>query len=175
IAEALGLLVTSALVPPTEVSRRRARLGVEILAEQADRQVYADGAYINQSHNYHRVILQDYLLAWRLCHTLGQSPPDAWRAAMERSLDFLVAHMNPEDGRLPNHGSNDGSLPRVLSVCDFADFRPTLQALAIALRGERIAPEGPWDEEAAWMLGPEAIECPLRQPPCMSVSFATTG
>ena len=79
------------------------------------------------------------------------------------------------DGRLPNHGHNDGSLSRPLSVCDFSDFRPVLQCLAVALRGERLYPPGPWDEESAWLLGPSALDAPLRPPTRRSVSFGATG
>lgn len=176
IAEAFGLYLVSRLVPSCHTSRKWAREGIDTLDVEADRQVYRDGAYINLSHNYHRVILQDYLLAWVLRKSEGVTEvPSAWRRAMERSLDFLVAHQNPADGRLPNQGANDGSLPRVLSTCDFADFRPTLQCLSVALRGERLYAPGPWDEEAAWLLGAKALDVPLRPLTRRSVSFSVTG
>jgi len=40
----------------------------------------------------------------------GDHPSDVWLRALDRSLDFLVAHQKPSDGRLPNYGSNDGAL-----------------------------------------------------------------
>jgi asparagine synthase (glutamine-hydrolysing) len=176
IAEALGLYLVSRLVPSCHTARGWAREGLDTLDVEAERQVYRDGAYINLSHNYHRVILQDYLLAWALRRSEGVTEiPGAWRRALERSLDFLVAHQNPTDGRLPNQGANDGSLPRVLSTCDFADYRPTLQCLSVAVRGERIYPPGPWDEEAAWLFGARALDVPLRPLTRRSVSFAVTG
>ncbi len=93
-----------------------------------------------------------------------------------RSLDFLVAQQNPLDGRLPNYGSNDGSMPRVLSTCDFSDMRPTLQAVSVLTRGERLYPEGPWDEECAWIVGADALSrAPLRPTKLRSMSFAATG
>jgi asparagine synthase (glutamine-hydrolysing) len=95
---------------------------------------------------------------------------------MERSLDFLLAHQNPGDGRLPNYGANDGALPCVLSTCDFSDFRPTLQAVSVATRSERVYEPGPWDEEAAWLFGRAALdEAPLRPPARRSVAFRDTG
>jgi hypothetical protein len=122
------------------------------------------------------VVIQDYLLAWRQLRADGAADlPPAWRRALTASLDFLVAHQNPADGRLPNQGANDGSLPRVLSTCDFADFRPTLQALSLTLRAERLYPAGPWDEEAAWLLGPAALDAPLREPARRSQYFPDTG
>nr|MBK7069999.1 alginate lyase family protein [Deltaproteobacteria bacterium] len=176
IAEALGLFLVAWMRPDRPESRRWRRRGLALLDEQATRQVYPDGGYINLSHNYHRVIAQDYLLAWRLLRADGYSDmPSSWRRALTSSLDFLVAHQNPSDGRLPNQGANDGSLPRVLSTCDFSDFRPTLQALSLCLRGERLYPAGPWDEESAWLLGPDALQAPLREPSRRSVAFRHTG
>jgi hypothetical protein len=118
--------------------------------------------------------MQIYLVAWAF-EAKERRPPEPWRAAMERSLDFLLAHQNPGDGRLPNYGANDGSLPLVLSTCDYSDFRPTLQALSLATRGERIYPAGPWDEEAAWLLGPQALDAPLGRARRTSVSFCRSG
>jgi asparagine synthase (glutamine-hydrolysing) len=94
---------------------------------------------------------------------------------MERSLTFLLAHQNPADGRLPNYGANDGSLPGLLSTCDFPDFRPLLQTLSVIVRGERLYQPGPWDEMPLWFVGPGALDLPIRPPSRTSVSFAPTG
>ena len=176
IAEALGLFLVAWLRPDCPDARRWRERGLALLNEQSDRQVYPDGGYINLSHNYHRVIVQDYLLAWRFLRTDGvPEMPAPWRRALTTSLDFLVAHQNPTDGRLPNQGANDGSLPRILSTCDFSDFRPTLQALSLCLRGERLYPAGAWDEESAWLLGAESLDAPLRVPTQRSISFPVSG
>ncbi|MFO0653001.1 MAG: heparinase II/III family protein, partial [Polyangiales bacterium] len=156
IAEALGLYLCSIIAPPCDDATRWSALGRALLEAQAERQFYRDGAYLNLAHNYHRTVLQDYLLATRIAQGEGRAVPPSWTAALERSLDFLVAQQNPIDGALPNYGSNDGSMPRVLSTCAFSDFRPTLQTVSVLTRGARLYPAGPWDEECAWTLGPEA-------------------
>jgi asparagine synthase (glutamine-hydrolysing) len=92
---------------------------------------------------------------------------------LDRAVTFLHAQQNPADGRLPNFGSNDGAMPSPFTSCDFSDFRPTLQAACIAARGERLYPPGPWDEEAAWLLGSASLEAPLAPPPRTSISFPT--
>jgi asparagine synthase (glutamine-hydrolysing) len=175
LSEALGLLIAGTLLPEAPAAARWRRLGRQILEEEAGRQFYVDGAYIQQSHNYHRVALQDVLWACLIARVGDDAPARPWLTALERSLDFLLAQQNPSDGRLPNYGSNDGALPCVLTSCDFADFRPTLQAVSLLTRGERVYPPGPWDEEAAWFLGPKALEAPLRDLARRSVSFAETG
>jgi len=95
--------------------------------------------------------------------------------AMERSLDFLAAHQNPADGRLPNYGGNDGAMPGVFTTCDFADFRPVLQTVSLAVRRERIFERGPWDEMPAWFFGPAILDEPLRRLDRRSVAFNSTG
>lgn len=174
LSESLGLFVAGSLLPGIAPVSWLGD-GVNILTEQADRQFYRDGAYIQQSHNYQRGSLQLYLWAWALQRANGIEAPPEWRAAIERSLDFLVAHQNPEDGTLPNYGANDGSRPLPLSTGNYCDFRPVMQAASIAVRNERIYEPGPWDELPAWLLGPASLELPLRPPVRKSVSFAFTG
>lgn len=174
ISEALGLYIAGKLTPGSAPARWRDE-GLEILIEQAGRQVYSDGAYIQQSHNYHRVAMQLYLWAFSFARANGEKIPAEWTAAMERSLDFLLAHQNPSNGWLPNYGANDGSLPVPLSSCELADFRPILQALSIATRGERIYEPGPWDETSVWYFGARALDLPLRRNDAKSVSLLPTG
>jgi hypothetical protein len=175
LSEAVALLMVGTLLPDAPPAEGWRRLGWELLCESSEKQFYEDGAYIQQSHNYHRVALQDLLWAWVFARVSGEQPHSSWRRAMERSLDFLLAHQNPADGRLPNYGANDGALPSPMSTCDFSDFRPTLQAVSLAARGEKVFEPGPWDEEAAWLLGPQALDAPLRPLHRRSVSFPFTG
>ncbi len=175
LSEALALYAVGVLLPELPSASQWRDTGKQLLTEGARRQFYDDGGYIQLSHNYHRSALQMLLLAGGFARMAGDRPDAAWLAAMERSLDFLVAHQNPVDGRLPNYGANDGALPAVLSTCDFSDFRPTLQAISVAVRGERIYEPGPWDEDTAWLSGPAALDLPLRRPARTSVSFETTG
>ncbi len=175
INEALGLYAAGVLLADTPEARRWRELGRSVLVEEAKRQFYSDGAYIQLSHNYQRSALQAMLWAVLLARASGDQPADAWLEAMDRSLEFLVAHQNPSDGRLPNSGANDGALPSVLSTCDFSDFRPTLQAVSVAVRAKRLYPPGPWDEAAAWYFGPRVLDLPLEEPTRTSRSFPTTG
>jgi asparagine synthase (glutamine-hydrolysing) len=175
LSEALGLLLAGMLLPGVPQARRWVATGLAILTEQADRQFYADGGYIQLSHNYERVALQVYLWALALRRYAGEPVPGAWVSALDRAVAFLHAQQNPADGRLPNYGPNDGALPSPLTCCDYADFRPTLQAASIAARGERLYPPGPWDEEAAWLLGASSLGAPLQPRTRASASFAMTG
>lgn len=175
ISEALLLYVAGALLAGDPRAAALRTFGRSILVQEADRQFFPDGGYLNLSHNYHRTVIQHLLYAVVVSRATGERPPDAWIAALERSMVFLLAHLNPHDGRLPNFGANDGSRPSVLSTCDFSDFRPTLQAVSVATRGERLFPPGPWDEEAAWLFGPACLDLPLKPPLLTSASFVHSG
>ncbi|BDC50451.1 hypothetical protein F183_A27670 [Bryobacterales bacterium F-183] len=175
ISEAFGMLLGGALVLDHDRSRHWISEGIRILDEEADKQFYPDGAYISQSHNYHRSVLQVYLAAIRLVRNQGQEVPQSWLKALDRSLTFLLAHQNPTDGRLPNYGGNDGAMPLILSSCEYSDFRPTLQAVSAVTRNELLYTAGPWDEMALWLEGATVRDLPRRKRDSTSVSFADTG
>lgn len=174
LSEALGLYICGSFAPGPAGERWREE-GMRNLNQQAPLQIYPDGGYIQQAHNYHRVAMQLYLWAHAFRRANSETTPPEWISAMERSLDFLLAHQNPEDGRLPNFGANDGSYPVILSAGDVTDFRPVLQSLSIATRGERIYHPGPWDEMAVWHFGPGVLDLPTRRLARQTVSFAHTG
>ena len=175
LAEALALYLGGVMLPHLPAAARWRATGHKLLCQAAARQFYADGGYIQQSHNYHRVALQYMLWACVLCRAADDAPHPSWLAAMQRSLDFLLAHLNPEDGTVPNYGNNDGALPSKWQGGSLLDFRPTLQAVSVATRGERIFASGPWDELTVWLYGPLALDTPRRVPRYASVSFAHTG
>ena len=174
--EALGLYAIGVCAGGSAEAQQWLGRGKELLGEQAVRQFYSDGGYIQQSHNYHRVALQALLWACLVARSCGDRPDAQWHAALRRSVDFLTAQQSTRDGRLPNFGANDGALPSILTECDYADFRPTLQAAAIESGLGRLYEPGPWDEEALWFCGPEALRhAPHRPAALTSRSFGTSG
>jgi hypothetical protein len=175
LSEALALFAVGALLPDVPKACVWRDLGRGILDAESRLQFYPDGGYIQQSHNYHRVAVQDLLWACAFAKSMGDRPSSSWLEALDRSTQFLVAHQNAGDGRLPNYGSNDGSMPGVFSTCDFGDFRPALQTANVLVHRRRLYEPGPWDEMAAWFLGPTALDEPLALPRRTSVSFNHTG
>lgn len=175
LSEALALFAVGALLPDVPKARVWRDLGRGILDAESRQQVYPDGGYIQQSHNYHRVAVQDLLWACAFAKSMGDRPSSSWLEALDRSTHLLVAHQNVGDGQLPNYGSNDGSMPGIFSTCDFGDFRPVLQAANLLVHGQRLYEPGPWDEMAAWFLGPPALDEPLAPPRRTSISFNHTG
>ncbi len=118
--EALGMYVLG-----VAFGNERARDdGRAMLSAEVERQFYEDGGYLQQSHTYHRAVLQLLLWGIGVSRANGEGAPPSWIAGVARSVEFLVQQQNPGDGRLPNYGANDGTCPIVLSCGAFADFRP---------------------------------------------------
>jgi hypothetical protein len=110
-------------------------------------QISGYGEYIQHSVNYHRVMLQTAL--W--INFIKQDVfPANTSQALSRSTHWLFSLLDTATGSTPNLGSNDGALILPLSVCDFHDYRPTVQAAARAFLKTNL-PSGNWDEMSLWL------------------------
>ena len=70
---------------------------------------------------------------------------------LAKSTRWLKAMVDPDTGRVPNLGHNDGSYFQNLSSCSYADYRPVVQAAALAFLGETAFQPGRWDEYSLWL------------------------
>ncbi len=157
ISEAVGLWTVGLLFPEFARADRWRDQGRRVLVEETRRQVYADGAYVQHSANYHRLFLHDLLWALRLGEVNDAHLPDEVYERFSRATDFLYRLLDPASGQVPNYGANDGALILPLAECDYADFRPTLQAAHVLIHRTRLFPPGPWDELPHWLFGPGAL------------------
>jgi hypothetical protein len=163
ISEAVGLWTVGLLFPELASAGRWSEKGRRILEAEATRQIYDDGAYIQHSMNYHRVMLHDYLWAARLGELNGSRLSEPLYRRIGKAADFLFEMADEQTGRVPNYGANDGALVLPLSACDFADHRPTLQAAFYLGHRQRLLPPGPWDEMLLWLFGPESARQPQKE------------
>ena len=176
ISEACGLLLISQLFPEFRQSPHWRALGRKVLAQELRRQIYDDGTYLQQSMNYHRVMLQGGVLALRLAETAGEPFERDLYDRLGRCGEFLFQMMDPRTGRVPQYGANDGAWILPLSECDFWDYRPVIQAAGYLATRQRPLPAGPWDEGLLWLFGREAVageQAAARQP--TSAAFETGG
>jgi len=176
ISEACGLMLIAQLFPEFADAAAWGRRGRQVIAREVRRQVYVDGTYVQQSMNYHRVMLQGAMLALRLAEIAGDPFPRDVYDHLARGADLLFEMMDPPTGHMPNYGNNDGAWVLPLSECDFRDFRPTVQAVNYLCRRRRMIPAGPWDEDMLWLFGREAVlteDVPPRTP--KSSAFDTGG
>jgi hypothetical protein len=145
LSEAAGLLTAAAALPQHSHAARWRRLGSRWWRWGLRQQIAPDGAYIQHSTNYHRLMLQ--LALW--VHALSLDPATN-RQLLARATQWLFDLCDPHTGRVPNFGPNDGAYLFPCTVLPFHDYRPVLQAAARAFLGRDAFSPGPWDEMALW-------------------------
>jgi asparagine synthase (glutamine-hydrolysing) len=161
VNEALGLFTIGTLFPMLDKAEHWERTGRTLLEREARRQFYDDGAYVQHSLNYHRLVVQSYGWAFRLAD-FGERPfSDELRARFAKSVRFLY-QLTDASGRAPNYGSNDGAQLLGLDSCEFEDYRPALALGLWAAERRRVFEPGPWDEPLAWLYGDEPLEAPVE-------------
>jgi asparagine synthase (glutamine-hydrolysing) len=174
VNEALGLFTIGTLFPGLPRSARWERKGRELLEREARRQIYDDGAYVQHSLNYHRLVVQSYAWAFALAERAGRPFSDALRTRYARAVR-LLHQLTDESGRAPNYGSNDGAQLLRLDSCAFEDYRPALALGFWAAERRRVFEPGPWDEPLAWLFGDEPLEAPVRPIPRENLAASEGG
>jgi hypothetical protein len=162
LTEAAALLTAGLALPGHPRASRWRSLGWHWLNKGLQSQIDGYGEYAQHSTNYHRLMLQ--VVLWTNAISSGKYRwPHRTRAALKRSVHWLLALLDFESGRVPNLGANDGADIFPLSISPFSDFRPVLHASARAFLDYDL-PRGAWDELAFWFGvqagGPRTITLP---------------
>jgi hypothetical protein len=118
-----------------------------------------NGEYVQHSTNYHRLMLQSALWALAVSRQAGDSFPALTRQRLAAAR-WLYAHFDPLSGRAANLGHNDGAYILPLACGGFHDYRPVLQAAALAFLEKPVLPPGAWDELSLWLGIPLAEQSP---------------
>ncbi len=185
LSEAAALYTAGVALPAHPHAARWRRLGWRWFHHGLQTQIAPDGTYIQQSTNYHRLMLQ--LALWvQLIARLdagvtspqgGATPPlplaarldgarafpAASRTRLAAAARWLLALCDPVTGRVPNLGPNDGAYILPFTDCPFDDYRPVLQAAARAFLGASAFEAGAWDEMSRW-FGIENRESKIEYP-----------
>ena len=117
----------------------------EIILEQFSK----DGLYLQYSFNYQRFSLQIIECVMKISEQTGVEISQEAKSRVSKSI-LLLYQCQDDDGRVPNYGSNDGSLIFPVSACNYSDFRPMLNSLYLSISNERLYPPGNYDEEWCW-------------------------
>ena len=157
ISAGVGLLTIGTLFPEFPEARRWRRKGRRAVEALGRTLIYDDGAFAQHSTNYHRLMLHDYLWAFRLTDVTGEPLTTELRDRVARAGEFLFHLQDDATGRAPQYGHNDGALVLPLNNCDCLDYRPVTQAIAFLVHGTRRWASGPWDEDLLWLFGPDAL------------------
>lgn len=152
-SEAVGLWTAGTLFPELEHAAEWQKRGAQLLSEAVRDQITPEGAFLQHSFNYQRMVL--HLLLWTLrlaeIHRIELDPEI--RARTEASLLFMRHFVDEASGHAPNYGSNDGSQILPLAACEYGDYRPVLQLGASILGLPSPLKPGPWDEPSLWFDG----------------------
>jgi hypothetical protein len=152
VSEAAGLYTAAAALPFHPQAPRWKRLGERWLNRALQAQITPDGAYIQHSTNYHRLMLQLALWVSAVQRRAFPGEPLAplTLSRLKAASRWLWQLLDPTSGQVPNLGPNDGALILPLSSCPFKDFRPVLSAAAKTFIPEVSFPPGIWDEMPVW-------------------------
>ena len=152
-SEAVGLWTAGTLYPELRDAAAWQKQGAQLLREAVLDQITPEGAYLQDSFNYQRMVLHQLLWTLRLSeiHKIQLDPEIRTRTAA--AFEFIGRFVDSESGHAPNHGSNDGSNILPLAACDYGDFRPLLRLGSCVLDRPTALRPGPWDEAALWLCG----------------------
>ena len=162
LTEAAGLFTASCIIPDHPDAAEWRDLGWQTLNQGLQEQIEDDGTYVQQSTNYHRLMLQTALWAQMLQEFTGHSFPAETLKKLRASTEWMLGLLDSESGWVPNLGPNDGAYILPTTTQPFSDYRPVLQAAACAFLGGRVFEPGPCDEMALWFQP----DCPQQKADC---------
>ena len=177
ISEAAGLYTAGIVLPDHPAAAGWRRLGWEWFNRGLQAQLSADGGYIQNSANYHRLMLQLALWVNLLATFQNEKIPSVTLEKLAASTRWLLDLVDPDTGFVPNLGPNDSAYLFPLSSAAHADYRPVLQTASLAFLGKPAFPAGIWDEMALWLapafarsaelpaVAPEATGLLVLRPP----------
>ena len=162
ICEAVGLLTAGWLLPEVSESPDWQKQGWQTLNLALEQQIDEDGIYMQQSINYHRLMLDAALWAHAVEKRMQEEGNLTEITAkygytknslrkLTAAVDWLAAQVDPVSGLCPNLGANDGAHILPLAGGAYYDYRPVVQAAGLAFGGIEVLPAGPWDEQCLWL------------------------
>jgi len=162
LSEAAGLFTAGAVLPDHPKADRWRRLGWRVFNRAVRRQFGPDGDYVQQSASYHRLALVLAVWTAAVAGQAGMAFPPETADRLAAGTRWLLALCDPDTGRVPNLGPNDGARILPLSPVAHADYRPELQAAARMFLGRPAFDPGPWDAAGDWLgadkAGPRQAE-----------------
>ena len=151
LTEAARLYTAGCLFKHMPEGQKWMQLGWKYFNEGILSQVDPDGTYIQHSINYHRLMLQTAFWMSAVARTQEMAFPSEVKTRLAAAARWLLAHLDPRSGKVPNLGHNDGTYLFALAGSDYSDYRPVAQTAACLFLNQRVLPEGPWDEMTEWL------------------------
>ena len=151
LSEAAGLYTAGLYLGDHPEAREWRHLGWRWLNWGFLNQVEEFGSYVQNSVNYHRLMLQLALFTDAIRRDAGEEDwPKATRRHLAAATHWLWALTDPQTGKVPNLGANDGAAIFPLAAQPFDDYRPVVNAAARAFLDQSIPEFDAQGEMAAW-------------------------
>lgn len=163
LSNLIGLFVIGATMPFLQEANAWLQFATTELLKEMNQQILSDGADFEASINYHRLVLEIFLLFFTLSKTSGvELPVESWKK-LEAMFDFVSAYLKP-DGKAPLLGDSDDG--RILKFKERAstDHSYLLSIAAVLFDKEKFRQTSQIDEEAVWWFGAESLEKFSRLP-----------
>lgn len=168
LSEALGLMTAGVVLGENKSARKWFDLGCRTLFAGLEDQIAPDGGYIQQSTNYHRLVLQIMVTADLMLRVGKREWPQRLSEKLRRTVRYLYQHTDRLGGSAANLGHNDGGMLFAFGR-DYGDYRPTLQAASRIFLDRKYYRSGIWDETGVWLcaekrlgLGSSETDSPLN-------------
>jgi uncharacterized heparinase superfamily protein len=181
--EALGLFYLGLALPEMNRAEGWRNLGLQILLDQATKQIREDGVHFEQSSYYHRYTTDFYIHLFALTRANDNMIHREMETMLRRKLEAMLDHLmwiTRPDGSSPLFGDDDGGRLIKLTARAANDFRDTLAiGAAILERSDWKYVAGAAPAEMLWMIGQEGVACYDRlgaeTPRDMSREFRSSG
>jgi hypothetical protein len=128
LVEAAGLYTAGVFLPSHPEAKKWRKTGWRIFHNALDTQIQDDGTYAQFSTNYHRLMLQIALWVKAVSFRGGDEFPESSSKKLAVATNWLKNLTDPQSGRVPNYGHNDGAYIFPLTGSSFNDFRPVVTA-----------------------------------------------
>lgn len=179
LGEATALFFIGTICPQLRSASHWQALGWQVILQEAERQVQADGIHFEQSVYYH-VYALDFFLHARILASLNDVPiPEPFDRTLEKMLEALSKFS--QAGAPPRFGDDDGGRvfdPRRNRAEHMTD--PLSTGAALYHRADFKAASGGLTPETLWLLGPQGLRqfdaLPLLKAPLpASTALKTSG
>ncbi len=154
--EALAILTAGCAWPGLPQAARWRTLGWQILCDELDKQVRADGVYFEQSAWYQAYTLDFYVLGMNWARH-AQLPIPPTMPARVRAVALALRAVTRPDGTIARLGDDDGGRALPLTTAPFGDMTDSLWRAAVLLDDEALRPPtGGGRAALLWLEGPAA-------------------
>lgn len=178
LSEAAALYTAGLALPQHPKASAWKRLGWRWFIQGVQTQISSDGTYMQHSTNYQRLMLQLALWVQAITPKWRQVAPEITQQRLAMATHWLLTLVDPCSGGVPNLGPNDGAYILPLANCPYQDYRPVVQAAAMAFLEGKVLQDGAWDEMTLWLCqtsmdkGPERLMSKMYSAPPSLTSSA---